>query len=95
VGEVTVVTKPDSLTPLNFTIRNAGGSSFKLAFDGVPGFTYRLQYSQDLINWQMLATITADEFGVCQYTDAPPANAPARFYRAQPSLGILGHAGNP
>jgi hypothetical protein len=91
VGLVTVVTKPDSLVPLNLGLQNQGSGSFHLAFDGVPGYTYQVQYTDNLLstNWQTLAEITADQYGVCACSDAPPTNAPVRFYRAISLLGTL------
>ena len=91
LGSVSIVTKPDSQAPLNLGIQNLGNGAFHLAFDGVPGFTYEIQYAGSLLstNWQALTEITADQYGVCQFSDTSSTNAPARFYRAQSLLGIL------
>jgi hypothetical protein len=58
--------------------------SLQLTFDGIPGETYGIDYSDSLSppNWQMLTNQTADSFGVIEITDWPLTNAPARFYRA-------------
>jgi hypothetical protein len=84
VGTVTVQIKPDSLQPLNLGADNPNDGSALVRFDGVPGATYRVLYTDSLTSphWQTLTTLTADSFGVCQFVDWPPPNAPTRYYRA-------------
>ena len=84
VGTVTVQIQTNNAPSANFTIQDLGDGSFKLKFAGIPGWTYRIQYAEDLTNpnWQDLATPTADEFGAYEYTDRPPVNTPSRFYRS-------------
>ena len=84
VGTVTVQIKADNPRPLNFAIANPGESSVRLTFDGIPGYNYRLEYTDSLSNpnWQTLGTQTADSLGVCQLADGSLTNAPVRFYRA-------------
>jgi uncharacterized repeat protein (TIGR01451 family) len=84
VGTVTVQVKPDNLQPQNFAGDNPGDGSALVRFDGIPGATYRILYTDSLTapNWQTLTDLTADSFGVCQFLDWSPTNAPARFYRA-------------
>jgi hypothetical protein len=84
VGTVTVQIKADNPKPLAFTIANPDDGSMELTFDGMPGYTYRIEYTEDLLNpvWQTLTTQTADGFGVCQFVDGSVTNAPARYYRA-------------
>jgi hypothetical protein len=69
---------------VTFDVANPGDGTVRLTFDGIPGYTYRLEYTEDLSNptWQTLATPTADEFGVCQFVDGSLTNTPTRFYRA-------------
>jgi len=83
-GTVTVQIKPDNSQPLNFAVDNPNDGSVLVRFDGIPGFTYRIMYTDSLSapDWQTLTTQTADGFGVCQFVDRSPTNAPARFYRA-------------
>ena len=68
----------------NFTIDIQPDGSVKLAFAGIPGWTYRIQYADTLppVNWTDLSTNTADALGVYQYIDLPPTDAPSRFYRS-------------
>ena len=84
IGTVTVQTKADNPQPLTFAIANPGDGSSQLTFDGIPGYTYRIEYADDLSNpdWQTITTQTADGFGVCQFVDGSLTNTPSRFYRA-------------
>lgn len=50
---------------------------------GVPGFTYEIQGAQDLGQWQVLGTVTANPSGTGQYVDPASASQPRRFYRAR------------
>ena len=81
---MTVQVKADDPLPANLGIESAGGGSFGLSFDGVPGWTYHIQYTEDLSNpdWQDLTSEMADGLGVVRVEDLPPANAPRRYYRA-------------
>jgi hypothetical protein len=84
VGTVTVQIKPESLQPLNLGADNRNDGSALVRFDGVPGGTYRVLYTDSLTSphWQTLTSLTADSFGVCQFVDWSPTNAPTRYYRA-------------
>jgi hypothetical protein len=76
-------------------VRESGSSSPKLAiaqsedgklllqFDGIPGRTYRIEYSETLLpaSWLPLGNASADELGRFTLTDEPPANVLQRFYR--------------
>ena len=83
-GVVTVLVKTDNSPSGNFTIQRLANGTVLLTFNGIPGYRYRIQYSDSLAspNWQDLGTQTADGFGGYQFLDAPPQNAPARFYRS-------------
>jgi hypothetical protein len=80
---VTVQVKADNGQPSEFAIRNLGDGSYCLAFSGIPGLSYRVQWSPSLppTEWQDLVVRTADMFGAVEYTDQPPANAQTRYYR--------------
>lgn len=82
-GLVTVAVQPDPpITELLGIVTGTG--SYQLSFDGVPGFTYTIQYTDDLepANWLNLGTVTADELGNVQTEDNTSGNGPSRFYRA-------------
>jgi len=84
VGVVTVQVRPDNPQPVTFAVANPGDGTVRLTFDGIPGYTYRLEYAEDLLNpnWQTFTTQTADAFGVCQFVDESLTISPMRFYRA-------------
>jgi hypothetical protein len=84
VGTVTVQLNTNSPQPLHFGIAKMGDGSLQLAFDGLPGGTYQIQFTESLSspNWKPLTNQTADGFGVLQFTDWPATNAVGRFYRA-------------
>ena len=50
-------------------------------FGGLPGVSYTIQVSNDLITWSALGTLTADSTGAYQIID-PDVGVSARFYRA-------------
>jgi len=79
-----VQVRADNPQPVTLAIASPGDGSVRLTFDGIPGYTYRLEYTEDLSNpiWQTLAAQTADNFGVCQFVDGSLTNVPVRFYRA-------------
>ena len=62
------------------------GSSATVTFAGVPGVSYDIQRSTDLMTWTTLSTMTAPADGLFSYTDnfsdlgSPP---PMAFYRLQ------------
>jgi hypothetical protein len=83
VGMVTIqvraVTSPYGI----FNIQPIAGGLIQLNFDGIPNYTYRIQYTESLSNpnWQDLGTQTSDEFGNLQFMDNS-GNAAVRYYRA-------------
>jgi len=84
IGVVTVQVRPDNPQPVTFAVANPGDGTVRLTFDGIPGYAYRLEYTEDLSNpnWQTLTAQTADGFGVCRFVDGSLTNTPMRFYRA-------------
>ncbi len=70
--------------PRSYSIQKLADSSVKLGFAGVPGWTYRIQYTDSLTqpNWQDLGTGRANSSGTYQFVDQAPTNATARFYRS-------------
>ena len=83
-GTVTVQIKADDPQPSRFAIGQMGDGSLQLSFDGIPGETYHVEYSESLSppNWQVLTNEATDGYGVLQVTDWPVTNVPSRFYRA-------------
>jgi hypothetical protein len=68
---------------LNFTGPETNGT-FTLQFNGHPGTTYRIQYTDNLNppDWQPLGAVTANVLGFARFTNIPPINTPRRFYRS-------------
>ncbi|MFN7139243.1 MAG: proprotein convertase P-domain-containing protein, partial [Limisphaerales bacterium] len=56
------------------------GNSVKFEWNSVPGQTYEVQVSTDLITWTTEATVTATA-SVYEYISAPIDGEPMRFYR--------------
>lgn len=60
-----------------------GGRQSRIGFTGVPGRTYRVQFTDriepELANWQTLQTVTADAAGNFEIIDPAPL-PPQRFY---------------
>ncbi len=79
-GESPAVTNGASL---NIVLPKTKGSYTLVQSNAVPRGKYRVQYSDQIFspNWQTLSTVTANNFGVVQYTDTVTNGAPWRFYR--------------
>ncbi len=63
-------------------ISNPASGSVLISGSGIPGYTYRLQYSDTpgpAYVWQDLTTVTADNTGQFSYTDT--SGGLTRFYR--------------
>ncbi|GAA5126319.1 tandem-95 repeat protein [Luteolibacter yonseiensis] len=56
------------------------GGNVSLTFHAIPGRGYLLQRSTDMINWDTIATLTADGTGNMEFTDEDPPK-PNGFYR--------------
>ena len=83
VGTVTVAIEVDNGQSENLTITNLGNGSYLIEGNGIPGRTYRLQFSPTLnpATWQDIVggSVTPDATGAFQYTDTPAGGA--GFYR--------------
>jgi subtilisin-like proprotein convertase family protein len=80
-GTVTVAIQVDNAPSQNLVITPLGGNQYLINASGIPGYTYRLQYS-DVTGpfvWQDIESATADSTGKFSYTDT--SGAPMRFYR--------------
>lgn len=65
---------PPGLTPPRTTVTVLGNGYCLISSEGIPGNTYRIEYTDALANplWHALATNAADDSGVVQCTDSPP-----------------------
>jgi hypothetical protein len=52
----------------------------KIAFQGIPGRTYRVERTTNFSTWTTLANVTASPTGQVEYTDENPPPGSA-FYR--------------
>jgi subtilisin-like proprotein convertase family protein len=70
--------------PSNLKITALGDGSFAIRFDGLPDITYRIEFAEDpnSTTWLSLGSRTADETGMFEIIDRPPAGSPMRVYRS-------------
>lgn len=83
-GLVTVAVQPDPPTPDVLALTAVHGGNVGGTLAGVPGFTYTVQFTDELVpaNWQNLAVVVADPVGQLNFTDTLPPGQPQRYYRA-------------
>jgi subtilisin-like proprotein convertase family protein len=83
-GTVTVSIKVDNDPGQNLVITDLGGGSIQIRGSGIPGRTYRLQYTDTLAPaaWAELpgGSVTADATGAFVFTDT--SGSPMRYYRS-------------
>lgn len=82
VSTVSVNIRVDNGPSPNLTITDLGNGSYQVRGDGIPERAYRIQFTDSMSppNWQTLATVPADPFGVFVYVD--PGGSATRFYRS-------------
>lgn len=56
------------------------GGAIELIYDGVPGLTYGIQRSEELVDWEQIAVLTANPSGELFLLDPDPPS-PRAFYR--------------
>ena len=54
----------------------------QFSVSAAPGNPCQIQASSDLVNWQVITNVVADDTGAIQFTDPAAANFSHRFYRA-------------
>jgi hypothetical protein len=83
VGTITVAIEVDNSPGQNLTITSLGNGSYLISGNGIPGYSYNLQYTPTLTppNWQNVpsANVTAGSTGSFQYTNTPTQGM--GFYR--------------
>jgi subtilisin-like proprotein convertase family protein len=79
---VTVDVKVDNGLSSNLSITSLGNHQYRIDGSGIPGRTYRIQYSDTAnpLNWQDLLSVTADSLGRFGATDT--SSGDLRFYRS-------------
>jgi hypothetical protein len=81
-GTVTMQVVPASqyVFPVSETVPAPSGY-FTFEVKDVPGRTYNVNVSDDLIDWDFVGTATADSTGTLRYTDSTTVGEDARFYQ--------------
>jgi len=69
------------LVPYLYGLGNSGGGAVTLSLASIPGSTNRLWGSADLVQWQAMATSSADTNGFLQSTDTNAIGQSKMFYR--------------
>jgi hypothetical protein len=79
---VTVGIRVDNGPSPNLVISDLHNGSYAIRGDGIPGRTYRIQYTDHVqpANWQPLSTNQADIYGAFRIID--PTGSSGRFYRS-------------
>ena len=81
-GTVTVTVRPASAAPANpVSVKLLANGHAQLSMVGIPGRTYIVQVSDDLMTWSTLTTMSAGTNGEFQFEDTDAANHAQRFYR--------------
>lgn len=80
-GTVSVLIDIDDTAAPNLTITDLGNGSVAIQGDGIPGWTYRIEYAtnSEQPDWQLLGAATADLTGYLSFIDT--SASPQRFYR--------------
>ena len=60
----------------------ASSPAVRIQMAGLPGQTYGIEVSADLIHWSLLTTAVANPDGIVEVLDAAARTEPQRFYRA-------------
>ncbi len=81
-GTVTVNIQVDNGPSANLSVSVQSDGSYAILGDGIPGYTYHIQFADNPegSNWQALGTVTADSSGMFQFIDS--AGTPQRSYRS-------------
>lgn len=83
-GTVTVVVRPaDGDAPSVLGPPQISGGIATIRFAGIPGLTYDIQASGDLVNWVTIGSATAGSNGLFQFEDQDAGTQPIRFYRCR------------
>jgi hypothetical protein len=83
-GVVVLLRAVSDVPAPNLFLTNMGNGTLLLSFDGIPGLSYRVEFSELLAPpvWQTLGSATADAFGSFRFADSLPPGLPERFYRS-------------
>ena len=76
------VTVENPLHRLQIDVSQIAAVGAKLSMAGLPGRSYQIQGSTNLLDWTILSTVTATPAGLVEAVDATAKDSPTRFYRA-------------
>lgn len=79
-AHVEVYVASGSLPPPNQVSLALTPQGYLVRFAGIPGHTYQLQRSSDLVAWTTLASVVAPLHGILEFEDTNPP-MPSAFYR--------------
>jgi 2',3'-cyclic-nucleotide 2'-phosphodiesterase (5'-nucleotidase family) len=83
VGTISVnVTIPAGSGPSVLSVTTSGGSA-TVNFAGIPGQSYDIEASSDLVNWVVIGSAVAGTNGLYNFTDASTALYSQRYYRSR------------
>ena len=66
------------------TLQRKPDGTVLLETQGLPGESFDIEASMDLLNWLDLGTVLADTNGLLQFDDTNAPNFPSRFYHTNP-----------
>lgn len=73
---------PVSSSPPALNLIQDNDGVMTITFAGIPGRTYYIQASTDLVNWTTISTNVAGNNGLWQFSDPGTAGLPSRYYRS-------------
>jgi hypothetical protein len=84
MGTVLILVRSDNNPASQASILRMPNGTIQVIFEGIPGYTYRVQRTESLTapNWQDAATLTADQFGNYVFLDPTPTNTATLYYRS-------------
>ena len=68
-GHVYIRSTSDPLNPKPLAVTNITGSPVTVGFLGIPGYSYSVERSTDLIHWVPIHSVTAPQGGTFNCTD--------------------------
>lgn len=78
-ADVEVFVASGPLPSFNHVLLQSVPGGYRVRFAGIPGHSYRLQRSQDLLSWSALSMVTLPAHGIMEHVD--PTTLPSSFYR--------------